>query len=80
MSHFGGDARVQDTPQDSKVTFQDVAGEDEEKEELREIVEFLRQPDKYLALGARIPKGVLLVGLRAPARPCWPKPWPVRRG
>ena len=61
MSHFG-DARVQDTPQDSKVTFQDVAGEDEEKEELREIVEFLRQPDKYLALGARIPKGVLLVG------------------
>ena len=59
MSHFG-DARVQDTPQDSKVTFQDVAGEDEEKEELREIVEFL--PDKYLALGARIPKGVLLVG------------------
>ena len=61
MSHFG-DARVQDTPQDSKVTFQDVADEDEEKEELREIVEFLRQPDKYLALGARIPKGVLLVG------------------
>ena len=61
MSHFG-DARVQDTPQDSKVNFQDVACEDEEKEELREIVEFLRQPDKYLALGARIPKGVLLVG------------------
>ena len=61
MSHFG-DARVQAAPQDSKVTFQDVAGEDEEKEELREIVEFLRQPDKYLALGARIPKGVLLVG------------------
>ena len=61
MSHFG-DARVQAAPQDSKVTFQDVAGEDEEKEELREIVEFLRQPDKYLALGARVPKGVLLVG------------------
>lgn len=61
MSHFG-DARVQAAPQDSKVTFQAVAGEDEEKEELREIVEFLRQPDKYLALGARVPKGVLLVG------------------
>ena len=61
MSHFG-DARVQAAPQDSKVTFQDVAGEDEEKEELREIVEFLRQPDKYLALGARVPKGVLLGG------------------
>ncbi len=61
MSHFG-DARVQAAPQDSKVTFQDVVGEDEEKEELREIAEFLRQPDKYLALGARVPKGVLLVG------------------
>ena len=61
MSHFG-DARIQDVPQDSKVSFRDVAGADEEKEELREIVEFLRQPDKYLALGARIPKGVLLVG------------------
>ena len=61
MSHFG-DARIQDVPQDSKVSFHDVAGADEEKEELREIVEFLRQPDKYLALGARVPKGVLLVG------------------
>ena len=45
-----------------KVTFDDVAGADEEKEELREIVEFLRDPKKYLDLGARIPKGVLLVG------------------
>jgi cell division protease FtsH len=46
----------------SKVTFDDVAGADEEKEELREIVEFLRDPKKFIALGARIPKGVLLVG------------------
>ena len=48
--------------QSKKVTFQDVAGADEEKEELKEIVEFLRDPQKFIALGARIPKGVLLVG------------------
>ena len=47
---------------DKKVTFQDVAGADEEKEELAEIVQFLQNPKKYLDLGARIPKGVLLVG------------------
>ena len=45
-----------------KVTFADVAGADEEKEELREIVDFLKGPQKYISLGARIPKGVLLVG------------------
>ena len=45
-----------------KTTFNDVAGADEEKEELEEIVEFLKSPDKYNKLGARIPKGVLLVG------------------
>jgi cell division protease FtsH len=44
------------------VTFVDVAGADEAKEELREIVEFLREPEKFVAFGARIPKGVLLVG------------------
>ncbi len=48
--------------QGKKVTFSDVAGADEEKEELQEIVDFLRDPQKYIALGARIPKGVLLVG------------------
>ena len=46
----------------NKVTFKDVAGADEEKEELSEIVEFLKNPDRYKELGARIPKGVLLVG------------------
>jgi len=45
-----------------KVTFQDVAGVDEAKEELAEVVEFLREPQKFISLGARIPKGVLLVG------------------
>ena len=45
-----------------KTTFADVAGADEEKEELREIVEFLKNPSKFNSLGARIPKGVLLVG------------------
>jgi cell division protease FtsH len=44
------------------VTFDDVAGADEAKEELREVVEFLKEPDKFIQLGARIPKGVLLVG------------------
>jgi len=44
------------------VTFEDVAGVDESKEELQEVVEFLREPQKFIALGARIPKGVLLVG------------------
>ena len=49
-------------PSSESVTFQDVAGADEEKEELSEIVEFLRDPDRFKQLGAKIPKGVLLVG------------------
>ena len=60
MAKFG-EARAQEG-QKSKKTFRDVAGADEEKEELQEIVEFLRDPEKYLNLGAHIPKGVLLVG------------------
>ena len=47
---------------DKKVTFEDVAGADEEKEELQEIVDFMKDPGKFIDLGARIPKGVLLVG------------------
>ena len=46
----------------NKITFQDVAGVDEAKEELQEVVEFLKYPEKFAALGARIPRGVLLVG------------------
>jgi cell division protease FtsH len=49
-------------PAKNKITFEDVAGAEEEKEELREIVDFLKNPKHYLELGARIPKGVLLVG------------------
>jgi len=54
-------ARVND-PSKNKITFADVAGADEEKEELQEMVDFLRNPCTYIEMGARIPKGVLLVG------------------
>ena len=54
-------ARVQD-PSKNKITFADVAGADEEKEELQEMVDFLKNPKNYTEVGARIPKGVLLVG------------------
>ena len=55
-------ARMVNTADKNKVTFEDVAGVDEEKEELQEIVEFLKNPKKFTDMGARIPKGVLLVG------------------
>ena len=58
-----GKAKIKNTNDEKrKTTFDDVAGADEEKEELEEIVEFLKNPEKYNSLGARIPKGVLLVG------------------
>ena len=62
MAKFGSARTRTLSDKDKKVTFDDVAGADEEKEELREIVEFLKDPKKYISLGARIPKGVLLVG------------------
>ena len=61
MSFGKSRARVFD-PDKNKITFADVAGADEEKEELTEIVDFLRNPKRFTDLGARIPKGVLLVG------------------
>ncbi len=61
MNTFGK-AKVKHQSDSRKTTFADVAGADEEKEELKEIVEFLRSPQKYNDLGARIPKGVLLMG------------------
>ena len=62
MSNFGKARTVLGVPDGAKVTFQDVAGADEEKEELQEVVDFLRDPDKYKKIGARIPHGLLLVG------------------
>ena len=62
VMNFGKSRAAMVDPSKNKVTFADVAGADEEKEELREIVDFLKNPKHYADLGARIPKGVLLVG------------------
>lgn len=62
MMSFGKNRAKVSVDDKARKTFDDVAGEDEEKEELKEIVEFLKAPQKFRALGARIPKGVLLVG------------------
>ena len=62
MSFGKSRARVIGVSEKGKITFKDVAGVDEEKEELQEIVEFLKSPKKFTDMGARIPKGVLLVG------------------
>jgi cell division protease FtsH len=59
---FGKSRAKLNTDDKNKVTFADVAGADEEKEELAEVVEFLKQPKKFIEVGARIPKGILLVG------------------
>ena len=60
--NFGRNRAKLNNPSDKKVTFANVAGLSEEKEELEEIVDFLKSPKKYIQVGARIPKGVLLVG------------------
>lgn len=63
MMNFGkSKARVMEDDETKKITFKDVAGLKEEKEELSEIVDFLKSPNKFVSMGARIPKGVLLVG------------------
>ena len=59
---FGRSRAKLNDPTKNKVTFQDVAGADEEKEELKEIVDFLKNPKKYSEIGAKIPRGILLVG------------------
>ena len=62
MMNFGKSRARMITPDAKRVTFQDVAGLQEEKEELEEIVDFLKEPGKFIQVGARIPKGVILVG------------------
>ena len=62
MNNFGKARTVNGLQNNKKVTFADVAGVDEEKEELQEVVEFLREPEKFAAIGARIPHGILLAG------------------
>lgn len=62
MANFGKARTVLGMPNGAKVTFDDVAGADEEKAELQEIVDFLRNPEKFKEIGARIPHGLLLVG------------------
>ena len=62
MANFGKARTVLGVPDGKKVTFDDVAGADEEKQELQEVVDFLRDPAKYTRIGARIPHGILLVG------------------
>jgi len=62
LQNFGRARTVLGVPDGKKVTFDDVAGADEEKAELQEVVDFLRDPEKFTAIGARIPHGMLLVG------------------
>ena len=62
MMNFGKSRARMMLPDDKKVTFQNVAGLQEEKEDLVEVVDFLKAPQKYTNVGARIPKGVILVG------------------
>jgi hypothetical protein len=67
------------TENKNRVTFEDVAGVDEAKEDLTEIVDFLKDPAKFQRLGGKIPKGALMVGPPGPARPCSAAPSPARR-
>ncbi len=62
MANFGRARTVLGVPDGKKVTFDDVAGADEEKNELQEVVDFLKDPEKFTKIGARIPRGLLLVG------------------
>ena len=73
MASFGKSRAKMNVDDKNKVTFDNVAGCDEEKAELEELVQFLKNPQKFTELGARIPKGVLLVGPPAQVKRCLPK-------
>ena len=75
VMQFGKSRAKMQEPNTKKVTFADVAGVDEVREELQEVVDFLKDNRKYSALGAKIPKGVLLFGYPGTGKPYWPKPW-----
>ena len=65
-------------PSSQSIHFSDVTGEGEAKESLQEIVDYLYDPQKYTEAGLPCQQACCWLALRAPARPCWPKPWPVK--
>ena len=80
MMNFGKSRARMSSPDDNKkVTFDKVAGLQEEKEDLVEVVDFLKSPQKYTKVGARIPKGVLLVGPPGLVRHFWQRQWQEKR-
>jgi len=62
------------------VRFDDVAGVDESKQELKEVIEFLKEPGRFTEIGGRMPAAFCSSDRRAPARPCSPRPWPAKAG
>ena len=78
MSFGKSKARILE-PDQIKITFDDVAGVEEAKAEVAEMVDFLRDPPKYQKLGGRIPRGALMVGPPGTVRPCWPVRLRVKR-
>ena len=76
---FGKSKAKMLTREKDSITFKDVAGCDEAKEEVSEVVDFLKDPKKFQRIGGRIPKGVLMVGPPARVKPYLPRRWPARR-
>ena len=66
---FGQSQARQKSPEMPVIRFEDVAGQDAAKMELEEVVDFLKQPEKYVKVGAKVPRGVLLIGPPAPGKP-----------